>query len=218
MPTDTSTALADSLLGSWRSPLAVRVSGGRKPSQLVGLRSSKITVGSSPHCTFRLRAAGIKPLHCLILRGARYTIVRRCEADTLLNGSAFEDAPLSAGDILSIGPIKLEVIEGAGPDPRATAARRQMRRRARQVIDHLRKERGRTAGLQRAIADQETNLQASARRIVELESSVRSLGDQIRRHEIERAHQERQLAERTAQFDEQSRQLSAEREQLAARE
>src|SRR5262245_35861390 len=138
------------LLGSPRRPLAVRVSGGRRQSQVVSLNSSKITVGSSPDCTFRLRAPGIRPLHCLILRGARCTVVRRFDPDTLLNDAAFDEAPLAAGDSLAVGPVKLEIIQGAGPDPRTTAARRQMRRRARLVIGQLRGERTRAAELEQA--------------------------------------------------------------------
>src|SRR5262249_45189724 len=104
MSSATGTARFGRLLGSPRRPLAVRVSGGRRPSQVVSLNSSKITIGSSPRCTFRLRAPRIKPLHCLILRGASHTLVRRFDADTLLNEAAFEEAPLSPGDFLAVGP------------------------------------------------------------------------------------------------------------------
>src|SRR5262245_57836553 len=218
MASTTITTVSGMLLGSPRGPLAVRVSGGRRQSQVVSLRSSKITVGSSPVCTFRLRGAGIKPLHCVILRGASRTVVRRFDADTLLNETAFDEAPLSAGDSLAVGPVKLEIIQGAGPDPRTTSARRQMRHRARRVIGELRGERTRADGLEQAIASQGQQLAASSRRIRDLEDTAKSLGKQLRQHEIERADERRQMAERTAQLDEQSRQNVAERERLAARE
>ena len=61
----------------------------------------------------RLRARGVGPLHCLIVRGPCATIVRRWSADTRLNGQAFTDAQLLPGDRLSIGAIELEVLETA---------------------------------------------------------------------------------------------------------
>ena len=74
------------------------------------LKSSKCTIGSGPRCTLRLRAGGVAPLHCLILRGPATTVVRRWAADTRLNYESFTDATLLPGDRLSLGPIELEVL------------------------------------------------------------------------------------------------------------
>ncbi|MFH1266404.1 MAG: hypothetical protein ABIK89_11815, partial [Planctomycetota bacterium] len=59
----------------------------------------------------RLHAPGVLPLHCLILRGAAATVVRRWSPDTRLNGRDFSDGDLVPGDRLSVGPIELEVVE-----------------------------------------------------------------------------------------------------------
>lgn len=96
--------------------LKLRIIGGSRDGQLVRLRSSKCTIGSGRDCTLRLRARGVRPLHCLIVRGQQATIVRRWSPDTRLNGSSFTDASLVAGDRLSIGPIELEVV-GESPSP-----------------------------------------------------------------------------------------------------
>ena len=101
----------ETLLGSPPSKLALRIRGSRRDGQVVQLRSKKVTVGSSPRCTLRLRGPGIAPLHCLILRGSQHTIVRRWSPDTLLNDSSFEDAAFQLGDRLSVGPVELEVVE-----------------------------------------------------------------------------------------------------------
>jgi hypothetical protein len=90
--------------------LVLRVCNLSRNGQIVRLKSAKCTIGSGPHCTLRLRAGGVSPLHCLILRGRTSTIVRRWAADTRLNHQSFTDAPLSCGDRLSVGPIELEVL------------------------------------------------------------------------------------------------------------
>lgn len=90
---------------------ALRIYGGGLDGRVVRLTSSKCTVGSGPRCTLRFVGPGIRPLHCLIVRGARGTFVRRWSPNTLLNGRSFEDAMLAGGDRLSIGPIELEVLD-----------------------------------------------------------------------------------------------------------
>src|SRR3954452_12340406 len=115
MPATKLDAPSASLLGCPRSTLALRIRGTDRHGQVVRLESSKVLVGSSRHCTLRLRAGGIAPWHCLILRGSDHTVVRRFNADTRLNDAAFTDAPLHAGDRLAIGPIELDVLEDGPP-------------------------------------------------------------------------------------------------------
>ncbi len=90
----------------------LRILGTNRDGQIVRIGANKCTIGSGPHCTVRLRAGGIYPLHCLILRGAEKTVVRRWAPDTLLNGRTFTDSELRPGDRLSIGRIELEVLPG----------------------------------------------------------------------------------------------------------
>ncbi len=99
------------LLGGPPGPLTFSVLTGEHQGRQIQLRGAKCTIGSARGCTLRLRARGVQPLHCWILRGAGGTIVRRRHRDTALNGHTFDDATLSPGDRLRIGSIELEVNE-----------------------------------------------------------------------------------------------------------
>ena len=90
--------------------LFLRVVGTARNGQVVRLTAPKCTIGSARGCTLRLQAVGVRPLQCVILRGARGTLARCWSRGTKLNGEYFVDAPLAAGDRLSIGPIELEVL------------------------------------------------------------------------------------------------------------
>lgn len=100
--------------------LVLKVRGSSRDGQVLRLKSPKCTIGSGSRCTLRLRARGVRPIHCLVVRGSSSTVVRRWSPDTRLNGRTFTDAELVRGDRLSVGTIELEVL-GAGrpasPDP-----------------------------------------------------------------------------------------------------
>jgi hypothetical protein len=99
------------LLGLQSGTLALRIGNGSHRGRVIQIRSPKCTVGSAPGCTLRLRASGVRPLHCWILRGPAGTMIRRRCAGTLLNGQAYDDAPLQSGDHLRIGSVELEVVD-----------------------------------------------------------------------------------------------------------
>ena len=99
-----------SLLGPAPQHLAFRVCGNEHDGFVLRLRSPKCTVGSDPTCTLRLLSDEVQPFHCLILRGATGTFVRRWSAGTTLNGAAFDVTPLHAGDRLRVGTVELEVL------------------------------------------------------------------------------------------------------------
>jgi hypothetical protein len=100
--------------------LVLRVRGTQRDGQVVRLHADKCSIGADPRCTLRLRAGGVRPVHCLVLRGRGGAIVRRWAADTRLNGRAFGESPLRPGDRLTVGPVELEVV-GTGamglPEP-----------------------------------------------------------------------------------------------------
>lgn len=120
-------ANSDDLLGQPTGEMVLRIRGTPRHGQIIRLKSKKCTVGAGPSCTLRLRMPGIRDLHCLILRGATGTVVRRWSHDTLLNGAIFNDAPLTVGDRLGIGPIELEVLsdESQAPIARQLESRRE---------------------------------------------------------------------------------------------
>jgi hypothetical protein len=102
---------APSILDADVEDLVLRICNSARRGQIVRLRSRKCTIGSGPRCTLRLRARGVQPLHCLILRGAPGAAIRCYASDTRLNGRAFDDARLAPGDRLSIGPLDFEVLD-----------------------------------------------------------------------------------------------------------
>jgi hypothetical protein len=103
--------------------LCLRIVGTARNGQIVRLAAPKCTIGSARGCTLRLVAAGVRPLHCVILCGSRGTVIRCWDADTRLNGHTFSDALLVVGDRLTIGPIELEVVasDAAAPMSRELA-------------------------------------------------------------------------------------------------
>jgi hypothetical protein len=108
------------------SALTLRVCGTPQDGRLVRLNGVKCSIGSDSQCTLRLRAAGVSPFHCLIVRGPERTIVRRWSDDTRLNGEPFTAAMLHVGDHLTVGSVEFEVVDGIGsaasPDSVADAA------------------------------------------------------------------------------------------------
>ena len=204
----------DSLLGKPAGALVLRVRGTRRNGQEVRLAGSRCTVGSAPGSTLRLVAAGVGPRHCLLLRGARGTIVRRLGADTRLNGRAFDDAPLVNGDVLGIGPLEFEVVSAAATaaicsaDDGATVADHSLAELER-CCDLLEAERRQWEDEARQAGQQRDSLQT------ELES-------ERAKKQVELEAASRELAAAREQFDHsrqiwQRRQLGAERE-LAERE
>lgn len=98
------------LLGKPPDELVLLIRGAAGREETVRLSASKCTIGSDPACTLAIDEFGIRPLHCLILRGQSQTVVRRLSAETRLNGCEFSDALLRPGDRLSLGPLELEVL------------------------------------------------------------------------------------------------------------
>ncbi len=170
-------ANATSVLGSPKGELSLRIRGSSRAGQIVSLASGKCTVGSAPGCTLRLRAHGVRPLHCLILRGEHGMVARSWSVDTRLNGRMFEDARLTPGDRLSFGPIEVEVVGQDGssgdrgrtvPSPKFEAPSRgkrptpQSRQRAKRLIAEIRKLRKRLSQLL-AISSRSTQVDDSLR-------------------------------------------------------
>jgi len=91
------------------APFRMRLSGTSRDGESVQLSTAKCTIGSAPGTTLRLRAPGVQPLHCLLLRGPGGVVARAVAADTRLNGVPFRDARLKPGYRLSLGPIEFVI-------------------------------------------------------------------------------------------------------------
>src|SRR4051794_24271374 len=75
----------------------------RPEGPLRDLPLGKTTIGSSPRCDVRIEQPGVQPLHCLIVHSAEGLRVRSWAANATLNGAAFMEAGLSAGDHFTVG-------------------------------------------------------------------------------------------------------------------
>ena len=121
-----SSTTAPSLTAAATPALTLRICGTPQDGRLVRLNGLKCTIGSDSKCTLRLRAPGVSPFHCLIVRGPERTIVRRWSDDTRLNGQEFTAAMLNFGDRLTVGSVEFEVVDGLGsaltPAPARNAA------------------------------------------------------------------------------------------------
>lgn len=98
------------LLGDTRTFLTLRVRGSEHDGHVLRIRSPKCVIGSDPGCTLRLDADGVRAVHCLVLRAAEGTFVRRWAAGTRLNGHGFEIARVRPGDCLTVGTVELEFL------------------------------------------------------------------------------------------------------------
>ena len=173
------------LLGGATSDLTLRICGTQYDGQVIRIAGTKCSIGAGTGCTLRLRAKGVDPLHCVILRGQSKTIVRQWSPNTRLNGRTFSDEQLRVGDRLAIGPIELEVLEDTPRpaaiesgdtrgdrqnDERLREARRLNRRRVRDLAGELRSARQRVEELQDTVQQQGSEHQQLESRLDELES------------------------------------------------
>jgi hypothetical protein len=205
-----------SLLGSSPGDLVLRLSNGPHAGRIVRLSSAKCSIGSAADCTLRLRGAGLDPVHCVILRGSRQTVVRRWSDDTRLNDRRFDDMPLQHGDRLTLGSLEMQVMSVSGEvrdlaqsarrvdlelsaatsrlerlTERLDLANRQGRRRLRAVMARLRKYQLRLNEVEsrrsRLVQEQE-DLNAERARL-------RSAQDDVERRRGELEQEVRRLAE-----------------------
>lgn len=212
------------LLGAPTSELKFRIQGGEHHGRSVRIAAAKCTIGSAAGCTLRLRRSDIDPLHCMILTGRNGTVVRRNSPRTYLNGGAFEDSLLQAGDVLRLGSLEL-VVESCPP---IAAARLPKGPPTPAPADDL------SGQMRRDLEEQITRVrEQSTEQINRLEKLVQErqtdnsrLGEELAAlNEQLRAAREQQEAKRSANLEreeiqrrelEQARQLAAEAESRLA--
>lgn len=177
-----------SLLGSPTGSLVLRIRGGEHDGRMLRVAANKCLIGSATGCTLRLRARGIRPAHCLILRGPTGAVVRCWSADVQLNGEGCTESALVAGDSLQIGPVQLTVVElGCGEPssahasanedhsntadaelPRRSERSPRNRTRRKQLIQVLRQHQTKQSSLRSTIANQQAQLAALETQMSEL--------------------------------------------------
>jgi hypothetical protein len=210
-------SLADAAAGD----LVLRVFGFSRNGQIVRLRATKCTIGSGPQCTLRLRAPGVAPLHCLLLRGPAGTVARCWSADTRLNHRAFTDAAVVPGDRLEVGPIELEILHigAASPVQQAEEHQDAMPRHADRQHQQLVAERAELETARNVLTEQQNSLSAQHSALAEQRQRWQTEQEEARRA----AEQQRQqLAADRAELEtarnvlaEQQNSLSAQHSALA---
>lgn len=90
-------------------PYELRLHVGTEDQRLVAIPWGKHSIGSGPRCSLRLEYPGVQPLECLIVHEESGLRVRRWCENTTLNGQSFDDSRLTTGDVLTVGPVELEV-------------------------------------------------------------------------------------------------------------
>lgn len=95
------------------------VVGSSQHGRFFRLHSRTITVGSSHQCTLRLVAKGVKPFHCVVIRGRKHVIYRSCQGVVNRDGIPFPEGCLAPGDIISVGPVNLMLLDGERVQPAA---------------------------------------------------------------------------------------------------
>ncbi|WP_425614623.1 hypothetical protein NA78x_004496 [Anatilimnocola sp. NA78] len=179
------------LLGSPTGDLVLQICGGEHDGRVLRIAAAKCLIGSATGCTLRLRARGIRPVHCLILRGPAGAIVRCWSADALLNERGFSEQTLAPGDSLQLGPVKLSVMdlgclpaeslateevsepsikqEEQSPKPKKPSLRTRNRRR--QLFSQLREERKSQQQLQSTVQSQVEQLTSLQQQVERLQSA-----------------------------------------------
>lgn len=84
-------------------------------SSPVALPPGRFVLGSAADCDLRLTAHGIQPHHCLILTGARKTILKGWDPRTWVNDAPARETELRSGDRLTIGPVSF-LVRAAEPE------------------------------------------------------------------------------------------------------
>lgn len=230
---------AKSLLGVRAGEFVLRINAGPQAGRTIRLSSPKCTIGSAPNCTLRLRGKGIEPVHCVVLHGARQTIVRRWASDTFINDHRFEDEALRAGDRLAIGALEFQVVSLPGRFPvpaepvrnfeleaklekllvaqlteRLNIANRQARRRLRAVIGKLRKFQIRMSELEtrrRTNTHEQEQLAAEKAKLAALESDLQAKAAELEQKRAATAAEDHALVEQAERLRASSKQWNQDR-------
>ncbi|MFI4875521.1 MAG: FHA domain-containing protein [Blastopirellula sp. JB062] len=231
------------LLGKPQKPLVLRVVGTEREGQIVRLQRAKCVLGSAASCALRLVAAGVRPRHCVIWRGAAGMVLQRIEAEVMINGQSVTESPLVSGDVITLGAVSLRVetesLDASSQSERQVQSlekrlgeiRGRNRRRIHRLVEVVRKSMAHAAPSQETLSDESpVEDSASAEKIAESErllhemqqlresdqTTIEQLNRQIERLEIEC----RELAESVNEFSPEAKeaQEKAERDALAANE
>lgn len=125
--TDSPSLHASAILTPRARSLRLRVGHPDGRSENVFLESAKITIGSAEGCNLRMDSPGLRPVHCMILRGPTGTVVRGWQGSVTVNGANVEACQVDCGDKLQLGALTITVLDE--PEPVARPQKRKLPRR-----------------------------------------------------------------------------------------
>lgn len=99
----------------------LRLHGGTENEQWIDVPPGKHSVGSGPRCQIRLQEPGVGAMECLLVCDRSSLRVRRWSDSVLLNGKSFEEATVTDGDVLTVGPLEMTIVEPSLTDSDASA-------------------------------------------------------------------------------------------------
>ncbi len=214
-PPPASTPSPSPLLGQVDGVLTLKVRSSEYRGRVLRIRAPKCTIGSHPSCTLRLRAEGVRSVHCVILRGREGTFIRRWAGDTCLNGARFADTRLQAGDRLNIGPIELEVLEATCPPDDAAPIRPAAAATGQQVSDltaELESLRRQANETESRADDAQTDL---AQQLEQRAEQLVALKEQVTQEQTDAQQLREQLVEQQLECEEASRQSATAGQQVS---
>lgn len=98
------------LLASADETLSLRVCTGPLAGRVLRVTAPPCSIGPAEQCTFRVAGGPEDAVWCLISWSENGIVARSYCPHVLLNGQGFDEAPLAAGDRLSIGGVELEIL------------------------------------------------------------------------------------------------------------
>ncbi|TMQ29271.1 MAG: FHA domain-containing protein, partial [Planctomycetota bacterium] len=198
----------------------VVVLNGRAAVRRQPLTSPLTLIGRAVQCEIRLEAEDIEPLHCALAIGAAGPVLRDLGMGglTLVNGQPITSCSLQPGDVIAIGPLRLQLHLPAAAD---TAADTTIREK-----EALRIQAAAVVAQQAALTEEEIRLQHRQSALVQQEQQLASLLEEKRqrlvtlREEARQAHDA--LGKERASYEERVAQvqsdLAASRRELSAHE
>lgn len=114
MPETNSHSLCDDRATGSGKPMRLKIHGPAE-DRTIDLRWGKSSLGSSEGCDIRIAQPGVAPVHCLLMLSPGCAWVYRWATELQLNGESITCSPIIPGDILSVGPVNVELVDTSGP-------------------------------------------------------------------------------------------------------
>lgn len=195
------------ILGEPSGELTLKIKHGDNCYREVRVTSSKCSIGAAAGCTIELHEPGVQPVHCVILRGAGKTVVRRWAPNAWLNGQHFVDAVLNSGDELRIAGVSIQVFFddasylGQSPNPKRASVRsaanesRVDTATLSQLVDRLQQAEHRVHQLQTEVVQNRQSAESIVQQIHRVERIVRSDSAKKFQKVLDGLHEEKRALE-----------------------